>query len=31
VRARVPALTVDRVLGPDIETLAVGVALGEFA
>lgn len=31
VRARVPALTVDRVLGPDIESLAVGVALGEFA
>jgi histidine ammonia-lyase len=31
VRARVPALTADRVLGPDIETLAVGVALGEFA
>jgi histidine ammonia-lyase len=30
VRARVPALTVDRVLGPDIESLAIGVALGEF-
>jgi histidine ammonia-lyase len=31
VRARVPALTADRVLGPDIESLAVGVQLGEFA
>lgn len=30
VRARVPALTVDRVLGPDIESLALGVAAGEF-
>lgn len=31
VRVRVPALSDDRVLGPDIESLAVGVALGEFA
>lgn len=31
VRARVPALAADRVIGPDIESLAVGVALGEFA
>lgn len=31
VRTRVPALTADRVLGPDIESLAVGVQLGEFA
>ena len=31
VRARVPALKEDRVLGPDIESLAVGVARGEFA
>jgi histidine ammonia-lyase len=31
VRARVPALTTDRVLGPDIETLAEGVLRGEFA
>ena len=30
VRARISALTVDRVLGPDIETLAEGIALGEF-
>ncbi len=30
VRARVAPLTADRVLGPDIESLAVGVALGEF-
>lgn len=30
VRARVPALTGDRVLGPDIESLAVGIAAGEF-
>ncbi len=31
VRARVAPLVADRVLGPDIESLAVGVALGEFA
>ncbi len=31
VRARVAALTVDRVLGPDIESLAEGIARGEFA
>ena len=31
IRARVPKLEADRVLGPDIESLAVGVALGEFA
>jgi len=30
VRARVPALREDRVLGPDIESIAVGVANGEF-
>jgi histidine ammonia-lyase len=31
VRARVPALTGDRVLGPDIESLAAGVQRGEFS
>jgi histidine ammonia-lyase len=31
VRKRVPALREDRVLGPDIESLAEGVSLGEFA
>jgi histidine ammonia-lyase len=31
VRARVAPLTVDRVLGPDIESLATGILLGEFA
>jgi len=31
VRARVPALVADRAPGPDIESLAVGVLLGEFA
>lgn len=31
VRAHVPALVEDRVLGPDIERLAVAVAAGEFA
>jgi len=31
VRKRVPALTDDRVLGPDIESLAEGLRLGEFA
>ncbi len=31
VRARVAPLTTDRVLGPDIESLAEGVRLGEFA
>ncbi len=31
VRARVAPLTVDRVLGPDIESLAEGIARGEFA
>jgi histidine ammonia-lyase len=31
VRARVPRLVADRVLGPDIESLAVGIARGEFA
>jgi histidine ammonia-lyase len=31
VRARVPALREDRVVGPDIESLAIGVAAGEFA
>ncbi len=30
VRARVAPLVEDRVLGPDIESLAVGIALGEF-
>jgi histidine ammonia-lyase len=30
VRARIPALTDDRMLGPDIESLAEGVRLGEF-
>jgi histidine ammonia-lyase len=30
VRARVAPLIQDRVLGPDIESLADGVALGEF-
>lgn len=30
VRQRVPALREDRVLGPDIESLALGVAAGEF-
>jgi histidine ammonia-lyase len=31
VRARVAPLTVDRVLGPDIESLAEGILRGEFA
>lgn len=31
VRARVSALVADRVIGPDIESLAVGVLHGEFA
>ncbi|MBX3173040.1 MAG: histidine ammonia-lyase [Gemmatimonadaceae bacterium] len=31
VRARVAKLEADRVLGPDIETLAEGIAQGEFA
>ncbi len=31
VRARVSALAADRVVGPDIESLAVGVLHGEFA
>lgn len=31
VRARVPALVEDRVLGPDIERLAEGIAAGAFA
>lgn len=30
IRTRVPKLEEDRVLGPDIETLAVGIAFGEF-
>lgn len=31
LRKRVPALQGDRVLGPDIEAIAEGIALGEFA
>ena len=31
VRQRVAPLVADRVVGPDIESLAVGVANGEFA
>jgi histidine ammonia-lyase len=31
VRARVGVLSIDRVLGPDIESLAEGVGAGEFA
>jgi histidine ammonia-lyase len=31
VRSLVPALAEDRVLGPDIESLAVAVAAGRFS